>query len=102
MKRKKSVFCLLFSVLLVVVLAGCATSVEPAGEQTSSGQTVLEQAAAEATAIVERAEATAVVLRAQSTAVALIEDASQPQPAPTQPPAATPAYSEQEESAEVS
>lgn len=70
-----------------VLLAGCVTSAGPI-----AGQSMKEQAAIEATAIVERAEATAMVLKAQSIATAMIRQASVPQPVlPTITPTAAPA-----------
>src|SRR5512135_2456688 len=59
--------------LVAVLLIGCT-----AGPGTSEVKSVNEQAAIEATAIIQRAEATAMVLQAQAKATALIEKAGAP------------------------
>jgi len=61
-------------------LAGCT----PAAGGATEGQALLDQAAAEATAIVQRAQATAMVLQAQAMATAAIQRANNP--AATPPP----------------
>jgi hypothetical protein len=63
---------------LAFCLAGCAAATSHA-----TGSTLREQAAKEATAIVERAEATALVLRAEATARALTHVETQTPPAMT-------------------
>jgi len=84
---------LLLTVSVGAWLAGCSPTT--AATSTPEGQALVEKAALEATAIVERAEATAIVLRAQSTAAALIQGVSGPTstpapPAPTSAPTTTP------------
>jgi len=59
----------------MVLLAGCAAA---PGTATDKSVSVNEQAALEATAIIQRAEATALVLQAQSKATALIQNAGVP------------------------
>ena len=73
---------LLFPCLLAaMMLAACTASAKETGRSA-----LLEQAAAEATAIVERAEATAMVLRARAQATAALaragENTRTPSPAP--------------------
>jgi len=71
-----------FLVSLLVFLAalvGCNSAVGPAKEQS-----IPEQAALEATAIIQRAEATALVLQAQAKATALIQNADAPSAAPAE------------------
>jgi DNA-binding beta-propeller fold protein YncE len=63
----------------MALLAGCAAGSGTGGDKSAS---VNEQAAIEATAIIQRAEATAIILQAQSKATALIEQASIPSAAP--------------------
>jgi hypothetical protein len=59
----------------MVPLAGCAAA---PGTATDKSVSVNEQAAIEATAIIQRAEATALVLQAQAQATALIQNAGVP------------------------
>src|SRR5512136_1446341 len=66
-------------------LAGCAAV---PGTATDKSASVNEQAALEATAIIQRAEATALVLQAQAKATALVQSAGAPSAAPA---TATPA-----------
>ncbi len=56
--------------LLLVVLTGCSAPV-----QQTSGPNLVDQSAAEATAIIQRAQATAMVLQAQAQATALVQSA---------------------------
>src|SRR5512143_1811293 len=78
-------------VLLIILcigmapLAGCAAAPGTAIDKSVS---VNEQAALEATAIIQRAEATALVLQAQAKATALVQSAGAP---PAAPATATPA-----------
>jgi hypothetical protein len=63
----------------MVSLASCAAG---PGTATDKSVSVNEQAALEATAIIQRAEATALVLQAQAKATALIQNAGAPPVAP--------------------
>ncbi len=59
----------------MALLAGCAAA---PGTATDKSVSVNEQAALEATAIIQRAEATALVLQAQAKATALVQNAGAP------------------------
>ena len=65
---------------VMVSLAACAT-----GSGTTGSQDVKQQAAIEATAIIQRAEATAMVLQAQAKATAMIREAGAPPLIPATP-----------------
>ena len=71
--------------LAIAGLSACArATASPGSPGTASqrGQDLQQQAAAEATAIIQRAEATALVLRAQAQATALLQGAETPEPTP--------------------
>jgi hypothetical protein len=71
-------------VLLIVLCSGTislASCAAGSGTTVDKSASINEQAAIEATAIIQRAEATALVLQAQAKATALIQNASAP-PAP--------------------
>jgi hypothetical protein len=72
MRWRNGVFLVSFPVLLAA-LVGCNSAVGPDKEQSMQ-----EQAALEATAIIQRAEATALVMQAQLKATALIQNAGAP------------------------
>jgi hypothetical protein len=65
--------------VLLSMLAGCK-----AADRPSSAPNLLETAAAQATAIVQKAEATALILKAQSQATGLVKNAEYPTPSPVQ------------------
>ena len=56
--------------LLLAFLTGCNATISP-----TSGPSLVDQSAAEATAIIQRAQATAMVLQAQAQATALVQSA---------------------------
>ena len=80
---------LILMCISAVSLTGCAASSE-----TNEARSVNEQAASEATAIIQRAEATAMVLQAQAKATALIQNAGSTSAAPAtaMPTAVPPAF----------
>ena len=84
--RKRAGFALGLT-LLCLALAACRSQSQAGGTSTARQPNLLEQAAAEATAIVQRAEATAMMLEAQAKATALMAQAEiasfTPTPAPT-------------------
>ncbi|OGN90161.1 MAG: hypothetical protein A2Y88_10580 [Chloroflexi bacterium RBG_13_48_10] len=70
---------LFISIAGLLFIAGCA-----AGRSSNSEPAIVDQAAAEATVIIQRAEATAMVLQAQVQATLLIQNANAPASAPDQ------------------
>ncbi len=67
----------LLAVCLTILAVGCATA-----SPTPAADALKQQAAAEATLILQRAEATAIVLHAQQTAAAMVQVASPTRAAP--------------------
>lgn len=88
---------LLFLIACIMLLSACqAAAAQPgntpaATTQSASAPSLVEQAALEATRIVQQAQATALVLQAQAQAAALVSQAGIATPAAEQPSAIQPA-----------
>ncbi len=74
----KNIRVLLNLAFCLAVIAGCSAATSP-----TSGLSLVDQSAAEATAIIQRAQSTAMVLQAQIQATAMIQSAGLPASAPT-------------------